>query len=115
MREGQQQASATQTMPPEVERIADSHDEAERRRQHHVLKSHKRSFAPVLAGTKRHEVRRADRPFTEGDRLTLVEVDEDRNLEPTGRRWEGTIGHVTAPGDWALPEGLCAFTLMERW
>lgn len=59
----------------------------------HELKTHPQHFAHVSDGTKRVEVRKDDRPFAVGDRLTLREWDPVTG-EYTGRFVEVRITHV---------------------
>lgn len=51
----------------------------------HELKTWKPFFEAVIKGDKTFEMRKDDRGFEVGDNLRLVEVDPDKNLEPTGR------------------------------
>lgn len=103
--------------------VARIDDALQRRRFHHDLKSTTESFSAVLDGIKRHEIRRADRTFTEGDTLTLHEFIPDGGMDTdghttgrmTGRQWHGMIGHVSAPLTWGLPASLCCFTVIERF
>ena len=74
----------------------------------HELKIWPENYAAVASGTKRYEVRKADRPFKAGDHVELREWDPDY-LEYTGRSMTFRITHVTEPGEWGLPEDLCVF------
>lgn len=90
----------------------------------HELKCWPEPFAAVVAGTKRHEVRRADRDFKVGDVLQLREWDPgiDQGMsyqlgtEPpprgyTGRSAEVRITYVSAAGTWGLPADLCVLSI----
>jgi hypothetical protein len=74
-----------------------------------------KSFEAVWTGAKRHEVRRFDRPYAEGDAVVLLEYEPSR-AEP-GRGWYGgrviaaMITNLTPPESFGLPAGLCCFSL----
>lgn len=78
----------------------------------HYLKCHPIPFEQVVSGTKRHEVRKADRDYKEGNRVVLREWDPHEESY-SGEVTEFRIGHVTAPGTWGLPADLCVFTLLD--
>lgn len=76
----------------------------------HELKSHPAEFRKIATGAKRHEVRKADRPFKVGDLLRL------REWEPTTEKYTGgellrLISDITTPGSWGLPETHCVLSL----
>ena len=77
----------------------------------HELKCWTGPFAEVMAGRKRHEIRKDDRGFQLGDTVCLIEWDEHAGCA-TGRRAYFTIGHVSH--GWGLPNDLCVFTLLEE-
>lgn len=52
----------------------------------HVLKTWPAPFAAVLSGEKRHEIRKADRPFAVGDVLQLREWDPAPTCAQCGQR-----------------------------
>lgn len=87
----------------------------------HELKTWPAEFQAVLDGRKRHEVRRNDRNFQEGDEVLLREwkPGDEAWVLPELRGYTGmqktfVIGHVTAGPSWGLPEYLVVFTLIER-
>ena len=71
----------------------------------HELKTEPGPFAAVLDGRKRFEVRRADRPFTDGDVLLLREWSPERGY--TGREVRVRITYRVRPGLYGLPPDLC--------
>lgn len=76
----------------------------------HELKAHPEPFRLMATGAKRHEVRKADRPFKVGDVLRLREyVPETEHY--TGAELLRLVSHITTPGSWGLPEGLCVLSL----
>ena len=83
----------------------------------HVLKIHPAPFAAVLSGEKRHEIRKADRPFAVGDVLVLEEFDPDCFVDApshhgyTGRSLRVRVTYLSAGGTWGLPEGLCVMSV----
>lgn len=91
---------AADDAPPEVR-------EAEIR---HELKTWPEPFAAVLDGRKRFEIRKADRPFTDGDVLLLREWDpkaEEFNGAYTGRSVKVQITYRVRPGMCGLPADTC--------
>jgi hypothetical protein len=77
----------------------------------HRLKTWPAAYSAIASGQKRHEVRKADRPYAEGDGVLLLEYDP-AHQSYTGRSIAFTVGHVTAPGEWGLPPDVCVFTLL---
>jgi len=94
----------------------------------HDLKTWPEPFAAILAGTKRHEIRKADRPFAVGDVLLLREwapslMPHDRTGRATevlfggpmgyytGRSVRVTVTHLTHGGAWGLPADLCVMSV----
>ena len=76
----------------------------------HKLKTHPDPFDALVSGHKRHEIRKHDRPFAEGDRLLLQEwcpVDEDY----TGREALVEVTYKSEPGSWGLPDNLCVMSI----
>jgi len=80
----------------------------------HILKCWPESFRAVVAGTKRHEIRKDDRGYEVGDVLTL------REYEPTGvpsiGMFTGSVARVrvtykTPGGSWGLPADLCVLSV----
>lgn len=51
----------------------------------HELKTWKPFFEAVINKDKTFEMRKDDRGFEVGDNLRLIEVDPDKDLQPTGR------------------------------
>lgn len=76
----------------------------------HELKTWPGPFAAILAGTKRHEVRKADRNFHVGDVLHLREWQPNRERY-TGREQRVTVTHLTAGGEWGLPHDVCVMSV----
>src|SRR5688500_5918925 len=76
----------------------------------HDLKTWPGPFAAVRAGLKLHEIRRADRPFAEGDMLHLREWDPATE-QYTGAEVRVHVTHVTAAGEWGLPPDLCVMSI----
>ncbi len=77
----------------------------------HVVKSHPDSFAAVLRGDKKHEVRRADRDYKVGDRLLISEWLQ-QSQEFTGFTYEAMISFITPPGVWGLPSDICVLSII---
>ena len=91
----------------------------------HELKIWPAPFEAVVDRSKRHEIRRADRPFAVGDVLVLREWEPEREwtgdghrLMPqtdyngyTGRWVQVRVTYVTQPGTWGLPADLCVMTI----
>lgn len=67
----------------------------------HELKTSTVSFATILAGRKRYDVRRFDRPFNVGDDLLFREWAQA--IGYTGASLRAAIVQITPPGDWGLP------------
>ncbi len=76
----------------------------------HELKIWNPPFEEILAGKKRYEIRKADRPFTVGDEVWLREWVKGY----TGRELFVVITHVTKAGSWGLPDDLCVFGFRLR-
>jgi len=75
----------------------------------HNLKTWPEPFAAVVAGEKRHEVRKDDRGFEVGDTLILREwVPETQTY--TKRTMTCTVTHITR--GWGLPPGLCVMSIV---
>lgn len=60
----------------------------------HELKIPSRYFRLVLDGRKPFEIRKNDRDFTEGDTITLKEIDESGAF--TCRTYSAKVGYVTS-------------------
>lgn len=111
------------TQQAEQQQAIRTDDSKARRRFHHELKSWPDTFGAVLDGTKRHEVRKADRDYADGDTITLKEFIPDDTQEEgkpttgryTGREWHGVIRYISVPGSFGLPRDLCCFTIAERF
>jgi len=83
----------------------------------HELKSWPKLFSAIVAGDKRHELRRnEDRDFSVGDLIRLNEFDSDQDCY-TGRTQLARITYITSsefpcalsPG--ALAEGYCILSI----
>jgi len=61
----------------------------------HELKSWPRFFSPIIAGNRRHELRRNDRDYRVGDRLVLREFDESLGTY-TGRECTAVVTSITS-------------------
>lgn len=79
---------------------------------HHDLKCWPVPFNAIIDGRKRHEVRKFDRTFKEGDQVTLREFTPEGGY--TGRTSAWVIGFVTPPGSWGLPADIGAFSLLPE-
>ncbi len=81
----------------------------------HELKTHPEPFAALLDGRKRHEIRRADRPFAVGDVLVLREwkpqVKRSLTGKYTGRTLTCRVTYLTPGGAWGLPDKLCVMSV----
>jgi hypothetical protein len=77
---------------------------------HHKIKSHPEQFQAVLNGDKKHEVRKFDRDYKQGDYVTLQEWDPASG-KYTGREIQIAIYNVTAPGTFGLPADIGCFTI----
>ncbi len=84
---------------------------------HHELKCWPDQFNALWSLRKRHEVRRADRPYAEGDTVKIREFLSD-SQRYTGRWVRGVIGNVTKAGPVGsnvfLPDPICVFTFIEH-
>ncbi len=79
----------------------------------HDLKCHPPDFAALLAGTKTHEARRADRPFAVGDVLCLREW-TPATATYTGRTLDVEVTHLTAGPTYGLPPDLAVMSVTRR-
>lgn len=83
---------------------------------HHDLKCWPDEFEALWARRKRHEVRRADRNYVEGDTVRIREFLSD-SQQYSGRSVRGVIGYVTNAGPVGsnvfLPDPICVFTFIE--
>jgi hypothetical protein len=61
----------------------------------HRLKSWPDFFAEMVAGWKRHDLRRLDRDFQVGDGVVYCEWDPSTQCY-TGRRWIAAITYITS-------------------
>ncbi len=91
----------------------------------HDLKCHPPDFVALVAGTKTHEARRADRPFAVGDILCLREwtpanpaaCDWQATGLPgsyTGRTLDVEVTHLTAGPTYGLPSDLAVMSVRRR-
>lgn len=72
----------------------------------HELKTWPEPFESVLAGAKRHEVRKFDRDYQVGDTLYLREWLPGAQGGYTGREIRCRVTCVTKPGTWGLPDDI---------
>jgi hypothetical protein len=96
----------------------------------HDLKIHPGPFAAVYAGTKTHEIRKADRPYAVGDVLHLREwvpgtiriraggAEIELPSEPTtghytGRSLRVEVTYLSAGGTCGLPVDLCVMSIRK--
>ena len=77
---------------------------------HHKIKSWPGQFQAVLNGDKRHEVRKFDRGYLQGDYVTLQEWDPSTE-EFSGREVQVIIYNITQPGTFGLPEDVGVFSI----
>lgn len=85
--------------------------------KHHDLKADPDVFEASLAGNKPWEIRRNDRNFKVGDRVTLretfhtgAEMEEGESLAYTGRKIGGVISYVMHGPSYGLIHGWVIFT-----
>lgn len=78
----------------------------------HELKTWPAPFEAVMRLEKLHEIRKTDRPFMVGDVLRLREWDPIAGSY-TGREVRADVTHLTPPGDWGLPPGLCVMSIRQ--
>lgn len=76
----------------------------------HILKTWPAPFEAVRLQTKRHEIRKDDRPFKVGDVLELREWHPETELY-SGRRCRVTVTYMTHGGQWGLPYGLVVMSI----
>ena len=78
----------------------------------HYRKIHPENLKAIVAGTKRHEIRKEDRPternFQVGDYLMLEEWDPELK-DYTGVRIETEITHVDR--GWGLPKDMAVLSI----
>jgi hypothetical protein len=87
----------------------------------HEVKSWNQFFSEIVAGRKRHELRRNDRGYRVGDTLLL------REFDPASETYTGRTGHAEitsmtsadnpcAVSNEALRDGFCVLTIrLVRW
>lgn len=73
-----------------------------------TLKTHREPFAAILSGIKKFEIRKNDRNFAVGQKLRLIEWNEE-SKEKTGRKVEAEIIYLVPGGKWGLPDDICVF------
>lgn len=76
----------------------------------HDLKTWPREFEAVLAGLKKHEVRRDDRDFQIGDELRLREW-RPENRAYTEREVLVRVTWKTVGGSWNVEPGFCVLSI----
>lgn len=89
----------------------------------HELKTWPAPFIAIANGRKRHELRKADRDFREGDILRLREWDPGAwgadapesntigNGKYTGLEVYVEVTYMTPAGNWGLPAELCCLSI----
>jgi hypothetical protein len=78
----------------------------------------------AASGARKHEIRKADRPFKVGDDVILREfvpavnehgvIKDDKGKTCgtfTGRSLLRKISYVTAPGSFGMPHDICVFSM----
>lgn len=84
----------------------------------HVLKTWPVPFAAVNSGLKTYEIRRADRPYAQGDYLVLREFVPPESPDDPGEFTGGfsawRVTHMTAGGAWGLPPGLVVMGIRSQ-
>lgn len=78
----------------------------------HYLKTWPQYFAAIQIGGKTYEVRKNDRAFQQGDKVTLQEFDPLGN-NYTGRQIEAEIGFVICGPGFGIKKGYCVFSLLN--
>lgn len=78
----------------------------------HELKTWPEAFGAIDDGWKTFEWRKADRNFEEGDRVLLREWDPTKETY-TGRELSAEVGFVLRAPAFGVPEGYCAFSLID--
>lgn len=78
----------------------------------HELKCWPEPFRAIWDGRKRFEIRKADRDFRPGDKLHLREWDPN-DLKYTGFNVTVEATYMVFPGEWGMPDGLCAISLSD--
>lgn len=77
----------------------------------HELKVWPEPFRSLMAGRKKHEIRKFDRDFQVGDLLILKEWDPHPAIADdvrgyTGQEVKVRISYITPPGQWGLPQDI---------
>lgn len=78
----------------------------------HELKTWPEPFGAIVDGWKTFEFRKADRNYEEGDRVLLREWSPVTETY-TGRELGAEVGYVLRAGTFGVPEGYCAFSLID--
>ncbi|MGI2906127.1 DUF3850 domain-containing protein [Tolypothrix sp. VBCCA 56010] len=69
------------------------------------LKTWKPFFEAVINKDKTFEMRKDDRGFEVGDNLRLIEVEADKDLQPTGRVAKYRVTYILRGEQWGvMPE-----------
>jgi len=76
----------------------------------HELKTWPEAFRDIKLGSKKHEIRKADRNFNVGDTLHLREWDPFKT-EYTGETVDVTVTYITREGLWGLPADICVMSV----
>jgi hypothetical protein len=76
----------------------------------HELKCWPTEFEAVWGGTKRHEIRKADRAYAAGDALVLQEYEPIVGTY-SGRWIRAQVTYLTSAGTWDLPADCCVMSV----
>lgn len=80
----------------------------------HALKTHPQYYKEVRDGNKTFELRKDDRPFSNGDTVILQEYDPITK-KYTGEEQEFEIGYILRDATkFGLKPGYCIFGLKEK-
>lgn len=79
----------------------------------HDLKCWPEPFEAMLAGCKRHEIRRDDRGFEVGDLLLLREWAPQADAGYTGRMALLWVTYLSRGPEWGLPQGHVVMSVAE--
>jgi len=78
----------------------------------HALKTWPEYYKDVESGKKPFEIRKLDRPFSEGDKILLQEYDPEKE-EYTGKECSFIIGYILKGPGFGIQKGYCVMALKE--